>query len=87
MIDVLLKVGPYSLVQNNVPGNIAAGKFSVSVEVGFDTSHKTRAYFWRDGEWRDWASTDQEPLGGWWNSLEEILDVLNIVYPGEGEVI
>jgi hypothetical protein len=85
MIDEILAVGPYSLVVCKIKGNPACGKFSLCYQ---DPSHMGDSqYLWKDGEFRNYTSTQINPLGGWFDTMEDVLVTLEEVYPGVGEVV
>jgi hypothetical protein len=83
LVDVVLEVGPYSLTHYKVEGDSAAGKYSLR----YKSSDGTPYYFWKDGEFRVYAATSNDLLGGWFDSMEDVLITLEAVYPGVGEVV
>ena len=85
MIDEILEVGTYSLVVCKIKSNPAYGKFSLCYQ---EPSHMEESqYLWKDGEFRTYTSTSLDPLGGWFDSMEDVLTTLEAAFPGVGEVV
>jgi len=83
LVDVVLEVGPYSLTCYKIEGSPAGGKYSLCYKSEDGSSH----YFWKDGEFRSYTATSSDPLGSWFDSMENVLATLEAIYPGVGEVV
>jgi hypothetical protein len=84
MVDLVLEVGPYSLTYYKLEGNPAGAKYSLRYKPSDGTEVQ---YLWKDGEFRVYNATSLDPLGGWFDSMEDVLTTLEAAFPGVGEVV